>query len=238
MPPKLRFPNPYGLLRSSSPPRGLLGRGVPHVLYANLQFGAASSQKEFDRLLNWLPPLRWSEKRILRFLEKHHAEFRHCLEWLSNGSLTQLAEPSDDEKEQDEFWEVALSEKWQLEPEVKFLQEHGLNHGGVILSPVFQTGRSFNGIELEQRQARDPLDPICWYMLRLLMWDGTVGVGRCEYPKCKKFIDRPTSRRRFCDDNCRAKNAADKKTLEEKRKYMKEYRAILPVTKRKVKPKS
>jgi hypothetical protein len=92
--------------------------------------------------------------------------------------------------------------------------------------------------ELEKRLPRDPLDPICWYMLRLLMWDGTVGVGRCRYPKCKKFIDRPTSRRQFCDDNCRAKNAADKKTPEQKRKYMKEYRAIPSVKMREGKPKS
>jgi hypothetical protein len=131
-----------------------------------------------------------------------------------------------------------LSEKWQLEPEVKFLQQHGLDHSGVMLSPIFQTGSSFNGIELEQRKPRDPLDPICWYMLSLLMWDGTVSVGRCKYPKCKKFIYRPTSRRQFCDNNCRAKNGADKKTPEQKRKYMREYRALPPVKKREPKPKS
>jgi hypothetical protein len=239
MPPKLRFPNPYRFLRSGPPPRGLLGRGAPHVLYANLQFGAPGSQKDVNRLLDWLPPLgrRWNGARILRYLEPHQAEFRRCLEWLSNGSRIQLAEPLEDEAERDAFWEVALSEKWHREPEVKFLQQHGLDHGGVGFSPYFQVGSTFNGIELEQSNPRDPLDPICWYMLSLLMWDGTVGVGRCKYPKCRRFIDRPTSRRDFCDDNCRAKNAADKKTLEEKRKYMKEYRALPSVKKREPKSK-
>lgn len=237
MAPKLQRPRPNNFLRTS-PISRLLGRASPHVRYANMKFGASSSQRDVDRLLNWLEFPRWSEKRILHFLEKHQEEFRRCLEWLSNGSLTQLAEPSDEEVEEDEFWRVRLSERWQLVPEVKFLQEHGLDHGGVTLGPYLQDGSWFSGIELEKREPRDPLDPICWYMLTLLMWDGTVGVGRCKYPKCKKFIDRPTSRRQFCDDNCRAKNAADKKTPEQKRKYMKEYRAILPVTKRRVKPKS
>jgi|ERR1700723_36821 hypothetical protein len=237
MPPKLQRSRPNNFLRTSPPPK-LLGGAVPHVRYANIDFGASSSQKDIDRLLNWLPSFRWSERRVLHFLEKHQEEFRRCLDWLSNGSHIQLAEPSDDEVEQDEFWEVSLSKKWELEPEVKFLQQHGLDHGGVTLSPYSQDGSTFSGIELEKREPRDPLDPICWYMLALLMWDGTVGVGRCKYPKCRRFIDRPTSRRDFCDDNCRAKNAADKKTPEQKRKYMKEYRAIPSVKKRELKPKS
>jgi len=240
MPAKLRRRRPSNFLRIGPPPRGLLGRGAPHVLYANMQFGSAGSQKEVDRLLNWLHPFpsrRWTEKRVLHFLEKHQAEFRRCLEWLSNGSLTQLAEPSGDEMERNEFWEVALSEKWQLEPEVKFLQQHGLDHGGLMLSPYSQDGSTFSGLELEQRQPCDPLDPICWYMLSLLMWDGTVSVCRCGYSKCQKFIYRPTSRREFCDDNCRAKNAADKKTPEQKRKYMREYRSLPGVKKRESKQK-
>jgi hypothetical protein len=226
MSPKLLLPNPYSLLRSSSPPRGLLGRRPLHVLYANVKFGSPSSRKEIDRLLDWLAPLPWSEKRVLRYLELHQAEFRRCLEWLMNGSSTELAEPEGDESERDEFWEIELSKKWELVPEVKFLQEHGLDHGGVILGPMFQTGTSFSGLELDLRKPRDPLDPICWYLLSLLMWDGSVRLSRCKYSKCQKFIHRPTSRRRFCDDNCRAKNAADKKTPEEKRQYMRKYRAL------------
>jgi hypothetical protein len=147
MAPKLRRPRPNNFLRTSPIPR-LLGRATPHVRYANMKFGASSSQKDVDRLLNWLEFFRWSEKRVLHFLEKHQEEFRRCLEWLSNGSHTQLAEPSDDEKERDESWEVGWSEKWQLEPEVKFLQEHGLDHGGVTLSPYSQDGSTFSGIEL------------------------------------------------------------------------------------------
>jgi hypothetical protein len=226
------------VLRVVPPPRGLLGRNVPHVLYANMKFGAGSSQKEVDRLLDWLHPFptrRWTEKRTLRFLEKHQAEFRRCLEWLSSGSPTQLAEPSDDEKETDEFWEVALSERWHLEPEAKFLQQHGLDHGGVVLGPCSQDGSTFLGLELEQREPRDPLDPLCWYMLSLLMWDGSVNVSRCNYPECGKFIYRPTARREFCDSNCRAKNAADKKTPEQKRKYMRKYRSILEMKKKALK---
>jgi hypothetical protein len=229
------------VLRVMPPPRGLLGRGAPHVLYANMKFGAGSSRREVNHLLDWLHPFpsrRWTEKRVLRFLEKHQAGFRRCLEWLSSGSPTQLAEPSDDEKETDEFWEVALSERWHLEPEANFLQQHGLDHGGVVLGPYSQDGSTFLGLELEQREPRDPLDPICWYMLSLLMWDGSVNVSRCNYPKCRKFIYRPTARREFCGNNCRAKNGADKKTPEQKRKYMKEYRSLPGVKKRELKQKS
>lgn len=240
MPAKLRGPRPNNPLRISPPPRGLLGRRVPHVLYANMEFGAASSGKDVNRLLSWLDPFpsKWTSKRVLRYLEAHQAEFRRCLEWLANGSKTQLPEPSDEKKVQDEHWEVALSEKWQLEPEVKFLQQHGLDHGGVTLQPYSQDGHVFAGIELEQRAQRDPLDRICWFMISMLMWDGSVNVCRCAYPKCHKFIYRPTLRRQFCDDVCRAKNAADKKTPEEKRKYMREYRELPKVKKREPKPKS
>ena len=134
--------------------------------------------------------------------------------------------------------EVDLFKRWAEVPEVKFLQEHGLDHGGVILNPVFLTGTSFSEIELSQRKPRDPLDQICWYLLSLLMWDGSVNVCKCNYRKCQKFIHRPTSRRKFCDDNCRAKNAADKKTPEEKRRYMREYRSLPPVRKRRRRRKS
>jgi hypothetical protein len=227
MPPKLRRRRPGTLLRISEPPRGLLGRGVPHVLYANVKFGAPDSQKEIDRLLSWLYPFPsgWNEKRVLRYLEAHQAEFRRCLEWLANGSNVRLAEPLGDEAERDEFWEVTLSEQWQQEPEVKFLQQHGLDHGGVTFSPYSQSGSRFNGLELGQKEPRDPVDPICWAMISMLMWDGSVNVCKCNYPKCQKFIYRPTSRREFCDNNCRAKNAADKKTPEEKNRYMKDYRS-------------
>jgi hypothetical protein len=236
MRPKL-LPNPYALLRSSPPSRGLLGRGAPHVLYANVNFGAPGSRKEIDRLLDWLSFFRWREKRVLRFLESHQAEFRSCLEWLMNRSRTEVAEPSENDSDRDELGEVDLFKRWAEVPEVKFLQEHGLDHGGVILNPVFQTGTWFSEIELAQRKPRDPLDQICWYLLSLLMWDGSVNLCRCYYPKCQKFIYRPTSRRRFCDDNCRAKNAADKKTPEEKRLYMREYRS-LPQVKRRRKTRS
>jgi hypothetical protein len=206
----------------------LLGGGVPHVRYANVKFGAPDSQKEIDRFLSWLYPLPsgWNEKRVLRYLESHQAEFRRCLEWLANGSDIRLAEPLEDEAERDEFWKVTLSEQWHHQPEVKFLQQHGLDHGGVTLSPFSQDGHVFNGLELEQRKPRDPLDPICWAMISMLMWDGSVNVCKCNYPKCQKFIYRPTPRKEFCNDNCRAKNAADKKTPEEKKLYMRKYRSL------------
>lgn len=118
-----------------------------------------------------------------------------------------------------------MREKWEREPEVKFLQQHGLDHGGVLLQPTGQDGSSFRGIELDQRKPQDPLDPICWYMLSMLMWDGTVGVRRCKYVKCPKFFRPQTARKLFCSDNCRAKDYMGKKSPEEKRKYMREYRA-------------
>jgi hypothetical protein len=149
-----------------------------------------------------------------------------------NRSSTEIAEPSENDLERDESGEVDLFKKWAEVPEVKFLQEHGLDHGGVILNPVSQTGTWFSEIALAQRKPRDPLDRICWYLISLLMWDGSVNVCGCNYPKCQKFIYRPTSRRRFCDDNCRAKNAADKKTPEEKNRYMRKYRSLPSVVRK------
>jgi hypothetical protein len=218
---KLRYPRPNSLLRTSSPPRGLLGRPLPHMLYANIAFGTPGARKDAKRLLEWLEFPPWSDERILRFLEKHQGQFRRCLEWLSRGSDTNLNE----EPDEDDFWDIRMREKWEREPEVKFLQQHGLDHGRALLQPSGQDGSSFWGIELHQRKPRDPLDLICWYILSMLMWDGTVGLRRCQYPKCSKFFQPRTARRRFCSDACRAKDFMGKKSLAEKRKYMRKYRA-------------
>jgi hypothetical protein len=212
---KLRHPPSNNLLRTAYPWGGLLGRLAPHLLYANLVFGKANTARMARSLLN-VPG--WSEERALRFLEENQEEFRRCVEWLSNGSLKDLGT--------DEGGSDSWAEMWEQEPEVKFLQSHGLNHGKALLKPVYQDRSHFSGIALIKSEPADPLDPICWHMLALLVWEGTVGVLRCKYDKCGMFFRPVTQRKVFCSDACRAKNGAAKKTPEERNKYMRDYRKI------------
>jgi hypothetical protein len=177
-------------------------RNSPHVVYANLDFVGNEVPKGSGIVLLYVrssmrPP--WTEKRILRFLKKHQEEFRNCLDWLSKDSFVDYG-PIENEEDEDSF-----RERWDEEPEVRFLQQHGLDHGGVAIAP--RTGdpmHPFSGLELHQKKARDPLDPICWYLITLLSTYGSVFVRRCGYRKCRKFFWQRTARKRFCKDSCRA----------------------------------
>ena len=218
----------------------------PHVVYANLEFAGDAAPKGSRRLLRYVEgsiPWSWTEERTLRYLKQHQAEFRNCLDWLSKDSFVDFGpyDVSDDERE--------FRERWDREPEVQFLQQHGLDHGGVTFAPrTSDPMHPFSGLELHQKKARDPLDPICWYIITLLATYGTVFVRRCRYHKCGKFFWRPTERRLFCSDSCRAFqhvvnvcfNADDDfledhfldngptardKFLKQRAEYMKKYRA-------------
>jgi hypothetical protein len=216
---KLPYPNLYNPLRAHYQ-RGMLSYPPPHLLYANLEFGTFRARKDGERLLRRLKFDGWTDQRILTYLEKHQEEFRSCLEWLSNGSEMDLADRVQDASGSDE-----LLKRWAEQPEVRFLQLHGFDHGGVQLKPHWPEDTWFSGIEIDQKKPRDPLDSICWYLVSRLMVTGTVGVLRCKYARCGKFFEPRTVRKRFCSNACRANAFMSKKSPEEKRKYMRKWRA-------------
>ena len=214
----------------------VLNQNGPHVLYANLNFGEPKLPRRARRLLRWLHlrgPSGWTETRTLRFLEKHQSDFRECLAWLSSDADVDFGVESDQEDSFDE--ECELRKSWEKHPQVRFLQLHGIDHGGIALIPGFQEFSYFHGLQLDQKKPHDPLDPICWYLLSLLASSGSVGVRRCLYWKCGKFFSPRTSRKRFCSDSCRALNHVGemdlemddkekKKMRERRREYMQRYR--------------
>ena len=75
---------------------------------------------------------------------------------------------------------------WTEQPELKFLQQHGLEHGGIALEPNLQC--HFRGLKLVQREPKDPLDPLCWHLLFTLslLWDPLVCASAVT-GKCDKF---------------------------------------------------
>jgi hypothetical protein len=214
-------PTPIDLLRSEILPT-FLGPG-PHLRYANLDFGASDARKRAATLIEGLRPPGWTGERTFRYLEHHQREFRRCLEWLSTGSQATYDQPDEDS---DEVRESAIREKWYQKPEVNFLQRHALDHGRIGLQPSSQDGTHLSGLALGQKSSRDPLDPLCGYVLSLLMWRGTTGVRRCKDDKCGKYFNPLTARKMFCSSRCRANAHSDGKSLLEKRNYMRTYRAI------------
>jgi hypothetical protein len=225
----------------------LLGRNSPHLLYANLDFSGADRPKRVGQLLVWLDLYGpdWPERQTLQFLKKHQEDFRRSVEWLSDGSRADFSakfDPKDEESER------LARDQWAEEPAVKFLQLHGLTHGGVALEPVRQADCVFEGLQLWQERPRDPLDPICWHMLSLLAHYGTVFIRGCRRWKCRNFFWPQTPRKLFCSDSCRAIYHVEEMELngllegeakseiekfrEHRREYMKKYRALPQVKRR------
>lgn len=205
-------------------------QNAPHVIYANMEFNGNAMPKGGRRLLkflSWSLPLSWTALRTLRYLKQHQEEFRNCLGWLLEGSRVDFGPVENDDDE------LRFREQWEREPAVRFLQEHGLDHGGVTLKPQLSDPMyPYEGLELDQKNARDPLDPICWYMLTLLMSWGSVFARRCRFSKCKKFFFPLTPRKLFCSDSCRAQHHAYEEFLKnpnkfhrERAKFMKKNRA-------------
>jgi hypothetical protein len=234
MPAKLRPRTSANLLRTELLPT-FLGP-APHLRYANLEFGTPDARKRARILIEGLAPSDWTAERTFRYLEKHQQDFRRCLEWLSTGSNASFDEPHGNS---DEFREVRIRDKWEQQSEVRFLQQHGLDHGKIVIQPFSQDGSYLSGLALSQKSQRDPLDPLCGYLLSLLMWNGTVGVRQCKHGKCYKFFNPPTARKIFCSNRCRANAHVEMKSSEEKRNYMRKYRATLKARHRakKLKPK-
>jgi hypothetical protein len=226
--------------------------GSPHLLYANADF-EKPDEEGTRSLLVWLKKQlrsKWDDSRILRYLEQNQEEFRTCLEWVSNNCA--LVFDGDDEES------GAFEEMWRQAPEVKCLQKHGIDHGGLKLVPESRgegfgedTSVSFSGLQLMQMAPRDPLDPICWYVIYVLFAQGTIFARRCRYVGCKKFFQPATKRKQFCCDSCRALDFAllkevgrvwDEEKEEEfrnhRKKYMREYRANIVVKKRQTRSKN
>jgi hypothetical protein len=195
------------------------GPDSPHVIYANLEFDGSAAPKGSRHLLqylDWLLP-SWTKEKTLRYLKEHQAEFRKCLDWLSADSRVDFGPIK---HEDDNGW---FRELWEQKAEVKFLQQHGLDHGGVTLAPRSTDPiYPYEGLELDQKKALDPLDPICWYMLTLLAGYGNVFVRRCQYRKCEKFFCPRTPRRLFCSDSCRALQHAFEEFAKNPKKFHKE----------------
>jgi hypothetical protein len=195
------------------------GPNAPHLVYANLEFvgdAVPKGSRLLLRYLDWSLP-SWTKEETLSYLKEHQAEFRKCLDWLSADSRVDFG-PIKDEDDNGYF-----RERWEQKAEVKFLQQHGLDHGGVTLAPRSSDPiYPFTGLELDQKKPRDPLDPICWYMLYLLAGYGNVFVRRCRYRKCEKFFCPRTPRKLFCSDSCRALQHAWEEFVKNPKKFHKE----------------
>ncbi len=203
------------------------GPNSPHLVYANLEFDGSAIPKGSRRLLRYLDwfcllPSSWTEESTLHYLEKHQEEFRNCLDWLSQNSRVDFG-PIENEDDESSF-----RERWKQKPEVRFLQRHGLDHGGVTLTPISSDPiYPYEGLELDQKKALDPLDPICWYMLTLLAAWGSVFVRRCRYWNCKKFFYPRTPRRLFCSDSCRAQQHAFEEFAKHPKKFRRKRRDMM-----------
>jgi hypothetical protein len=204
MPAKLLKSVAFGPLRQPPPlPRIFGNPGLP-VLYANLDFGNKSAKRKTELLLKSVGSIWRNDKRTFNYLRTQQKSFRQCLDWLSKGAVIRF-EHVDEGTDPDLLWSKS--------PEVRFLQQHGLEHGNLTLEPcsLDEAGPPYHGFEIEMKRARDPLDPICWHLFSELIWNGRVGVSRCKYQVCGKFFRPPSPRRVYCSANCRAKRSRSTK---------------------------
>jgi len=186
------------------------------MMYANFDFETTTSRGPADRMIRFLRPPSWSREKTFQYLRRHQQSFRDCLTWLSDDAALETAYSVAD-------WDGAVQE-WNEHPPLKFLRLHGLKHGDLNLGFSHVKDGFFYGLELVQERARDPLDKICWYLLCLLTWEGTLPVAKCRFKRCGKFFEASRNKR-FCSDSCRAKFRAAGLSLEYKRNYMRSYRA-------------
>jgi hypothetical protein len=208
----------------------MLGQDAPHVLYANMKWGAPHVP-DTSKLLKWLKGLLpgWTDSRTLCYLQKHQEQFRECLEWATNGCVVDFAGRFD--KESREY--MNFEKEWEQEPEVKFLREH-VEHAGLTIKPHWGRDKTFPDyfldMQLSQKKTRDPLDPILWDVIAHLSAYGRVFVRRCEYAGCRKFFFPKTKRKRFCSNSCRALDHIPvlprevKAFRKRRREYMREWR--------------
>jgi hypothetical protein len=226
---KLHDPDPRLLLRARFPFMSVLPGPEIHIQYANFDFAVSDSLKRARRIIQVFGPPTWTPKRTFEYLKRNQQPFRDCLQWLSDDAALETGYSA-------AHWDGAVQE-WSEHPPLKFLRLHGLTHAGVDLGFREVRDGFFLGLELVQKGARDPLDVLCWHLLSLLMWEGELSIKRCSYDGCRKFF-AAHGKKKFCDANCRAKFGRAKLTPEEKRDYMRKYRAQPAVKKRTPRPRS
>lgn len=206
-------------------------RFAPHLIYANLAFDSDLRGHDASRLIKWCEAVgpNWGKKRIVAYLDKHQSEFRDCLRWLIDDAPVDLDYLHEGCDAADRANLPELEPHWRREREVRFLQLHSITHGKINLQPRVGPAESgvaqFWGVNLGQGRARDPLDPICWHLLHLLMRDGILTIRQCRYWGCERFFQVQTARREYCSDLCRSK--AHPRSKKENREYMRKHRALL-----------
>lgn len=199
------------------------GPKAPHIVYANHNFLTDEKDTDFDALLaSFDDQVLMRTEHFREFMWSQQDQFRRCLEWLSLGAVIMTGRvPS-------QKLDVAANtsvRKWVRDPRVKFLELHGTKHADILLRPGAVRSHPWRcyGLAFAQALPRDPLDLICWYVIGLHLGDA-LNVRVCHYKGCRRFFEPKTLRRIYCKDICRALD--HRKSPEESRAYMRNYRAI------------
>jgi hypothetical protein len=200
------------------------GSEDPHLVYANHDFKSLKKDTEYEELIEDLyqcVPL--GRETLQELLRSEQEMFRQCLDWLSKDASIQFNNPRAGKSD------AGLNEctgKWLQDPRVKFLDLHGLRHTGVGLRPerVRWNPWIYHGISFVQEGVhKDPLDMLCWHVLDLHL-RGDLKIKRCRYAGCRRFLEPKNIRKIYCEDICRAMD--HKKTPEQMKLYMREYRKV------------
>lgn len=225
MPAKLQPQDRPAMVRSEFPWK--VGGVTLPLFYANLDFSSSRVSSRLRVLLRLIDPegsIGWSERRTIAYLKEQQPAFRRALEWVASGAVISFDESNEDGEVS--FSYAELQKKWDRNEAVQFLQQHALGHGGLTLRWLNVDKDSCSGLELVRKWNVDPLDTICWYTLSSLMWNVMPVIRRCKYEKCGRFFQLRTARKLYCRDRCRAGDYMSQKTPKQKRKYMREWRAI------------
>lgn len=175
----------------------------PILQYANADFHDTTTA--IDEAVLWVQKYlgdRWDDARIRTYLDDQQILFRSCLEGLLNGAVVDVRGNLGADAEEENFESRVWRRLWSEDPAVHFFREHALEHAGILLSPAYQDGGYFGGLTLAQGKAKDPFDPICWYLLWRFMFHGGIPFRCC--PRCLKIFEPPTARRIYCSSSCRA----------------------------------
>lgn len=199
----------------------------PHLAYANHDFSGNIPDMGFIQLIRWLEcvgPVGWREQKTIKYLRHHQNEFRSCIDWLCRDADEQMSELRDDCQDlDDDDYDFNVREYLVGVPAVQFLQQHTFDHMRIELGHYGPDRSTFSGLTLEHGAPKDPLDPICWYLISLLAEDRHIHILRCEYHLCSRYF-QPAPKQIYCEPRCRIKDHT--KSTEEMRLYMRKHRAL------------